>query len=74
MLYSGIARLGTVLPLRERLDAPAPQARRLMDPVAAWYVSDVLLGSPPPENGAPGRIAFKTGNQLRLPRRLVGRL
>jgi penicillin-binding protein 1C len=61
MLYSGIAQLGTVLPLRERLDAPAPQARRLMSPVAAWYVSNVLLGSPPPENGTPGRIAFKTG-------------
>jgi penicillin-binding protein 1C len=61
MLYSGIAQLGTVLPLRERLDAAMPQARRLMSPVAAWYVSNVLLGSPPPENGTPGRIAFKTG-------------
>jgi penicillin-binding protein 1C len=61
MLYSGIAQLGTVLPLRERLDAPPPQARRLMSSVAAWYVSHVLLGSPPPENGTPGRIAFKTG-------------
>ena len=61
MLYSGIAQLGTVLPLRERLDAPAPQARRLMSPIAAWYASNVLLGSPPPENGTPGRIAFKTG-------------
>jgi penicillin-binding protein 1C len=61
MLYSGIAQLGTVLPLRERLDAPVPQARRLMSPVAAWYVSNVLLGSVPPENGTPGRIAFKTG-------------
>jgi penicillin-binding protein 1C len=61
MLYSGIAQLGTILPLRERLDAPAPKPRRLMSPVAAWYVSNVLLGSPPPENGAPGRIAFKTG-------------
>ena len=61
LLYSGIARLGTVLPLRERLATSAPQAQRLMDPVAAWYVSDVLLGSPPPENGVAGRIAFKTG-------------
>src|SRR3984957_19087661 len=60
-LYSGIAQLGTVLPLRERLDAPVPQARRLMSPIAPWYVSNVLLGSPPPENGTPGRIAFKTG-------------
>jgi penicillin-binding protein 1C len=32
-----------------------------MDPVAAWYVGNVLLGSPPPENGVAGRIAFKTG-------------
>jgi len=61
MLYSGIAQLGTVLPLRERLGTPSPQARRLLSPVAAWYVSNVLLGSPPPENGTPGRIAFKTG-------------
>jgi penicillin-binding protein 1C len=61
MLYAGIARLGMVLPLHERMDAPAPQARRLLSAVAAWYVSDVLRGSPPPENGVPGRIAFKTG-------------
>ena len=32
-----------------------------MEPVAAWYVSNVLIGTPPPENGAAGRIAFKTG-------------
>jgi penicillin-binding protein 1C len=61
MLYAGIARLGTVLPLNDRFGAPAPEARRLMEPVAAWYVSSVLLGVPPPENGTPGRIAFKTG-------------
>jgi penicillin-binding protein 1C len=61
MLYAGIARLGAVLPLDERLDASPPQARRLMDPVAAWYVGNVLLGSPPPDNGVAGRIAFKTG-------------
>ncbi len=60
-LYSGIARLGLALPLSERMDANVPQARRLMEPAAAWYVSDVLLGSPPPENGVAGRIAFKTG-------------
>ena len=38
-----------------------PQPRRLMEPVAAWYVGNVLLGTPPPENAAGGRIAFKTG-------------
>jgi penicillin-binding protein 1C len=61
MLYAGIARLGSVLPLEERLATTAPRARRLMEPVAAYYVSNILLGSPPPENGVAGRIAFKTG-------------
>jgi penicillin-binding protein 1C len=61
MLYAGIARLGSALPLDERAGAPLPQTRRLMEPVAAWYVSNVLLGSPPPENSLAGRIAFKTG-------------
>ncbi len=61
MLYAGIARLGMAVPLTERLDAPAPQARRLMDAAAAWYVGNVLLGSAPPDNGVAGRIAFKTG-------------
>jgi penicillin-binding protein 1C len=61
MLYAGIARLGSVLPLEERLATTAPRARRLMEPVAAYYVSNILLGSPPPENGIAGRIAFKTG-------------
>jgi penicillin-binding protein 1C len=63
MLYAGIARHGTVLPLAERLEPAAKtgQGTRLMEPVAAWYVSNVLIGTPPPENGAAGRIAFKTG-------------
>jgi penicillin-binding protein 1C len=62
MLYAGIARLGTTLPLNERLSVNANRdAVRLMEPIAAWYVSNVLLGTPPPENGAGGRIAFKTG-------------
>jgi penicillin-binding protein 1C len=41
--------------------AAAARSRRLMDPVAAWYVADVLRGTPPPENAPRGRIAFKTG-------------
>jgi penicillin-binding protein 1C len=63
MLYAGIARLGTTLPLTERVDATAepPATRRLMEPVAAWYVGSVLLGTPPPENAVGGRIAYKTG-------------
>jgi len=62
MLYAGLARLGTTLALTERRDdAKAPAPRRLLDPVAAWYVGNVLIGTPPPENAAGGRIAFKTG-------------
>jgi penicillin-binding protein 1C len=63
MLYAGIARLGTTLPLTERaeLAGRTGEGNRLMEPVAAWYVSRVLIGTPPPENGVPGRVAFKTG-------------
>jgi penicillin-binding protein 1C len=62
-LYAGLARLGTTVPLTERAvrGEEAPTARRLLDPVAAWYVGSILLGAPPPENAAGGRIAFKTG-------------
>jgi penicillin-binding protein 1C len=62
MLYAGLARLGNTTPLIERLDVAAdPAPRRLLDPVAAWYVGDVLFGTPPPLNAPHGRIAFKTG-------------
>ena len=63
MLYAGLARLGTAIPLVERLDGAhdTPAPRRLLDQVAAWYVGNVLLGTPPPENAAGGRIAYKTG-------------
>jgi penicillin-binding protein 1C len=61
MLYAGLARGGTVLPLKEQMDAAVSAPRRLLDPVAAWYVGNVLIGSPPPENAAGGRIAYKTG-------------
>ncbi|HEV7876614.1 penicillin-binding protein 1C [Bradyrhizobium sp.] len=61
-LYSGIARLGSTKPLREIVwkdDVREPL--RLMDQVAAWQVGNVLIGTPPPENAAHNRIAFKTG-------------
>jgi penicillin-binding protein 1C len=61
MLYAGLARLGSVLPVVEREGQATQTARRLLDPVAAWYVGNVLIGAPPPLNAPPGRIAFKTG-------------
>lgn len=66
-LYGGLARQGAVAELVERRDATetgsetAIRERRLLDPVAAWYVGNCLIGTPPPENAARNRIAFKTG-------------
>jgi penicillin-binding protein 1C len=62
-LYSGLARLGDTRPLREiqNRHAGAGEPQRLLDQVAAWQVGNVLLGTPPPENGVHNRIAFKTG-------------
>ncbi|TCR70394.1 penicillin-binding protein 1C [Bosea sp. BK604] len=61
-LYVGLARGGEMLPLRVKpATGPTGEAPRLVDPVAAWYVTDTLLGAPPPLNAVPGRIAYKTG-------------
>jgi penicillin-binding protein 1C len=60
-LYSGLARLGTTRPLREIAKDEPCDPLRLMDQVAAWQVGNVLIGTPPPENAAHNRIAFKTG-------------
>jgi penicillin-binding protein 1C len=60
-LYSGLARLGTTRPLREIANDEPRDSLRLLDQVAAWQVGNVLIGTPPPENAAHNRIAFKTG-------------
>ena len=62
-LYAGFARRGEAPPLIERLDGQPPVIgeRRVTDPVAAYYVADILRGAPPPANALKGRIAFKTG-------------
>ncbi|MGE0678491.1 penicillin-binding protein 1C [Pseudolabrys sp.] len=60
MLYTGLARGGVARPLIERAGGSSPD-RRLLDPVAAWYIGNVLLGAPPPDNAPRGQIAFKTG-------------
>jgi penicillin-binding protein 1C len=64
-LYGGLARLGDAVDLVEKREgdtAPSlARTRRLMDPVAAWHVGNVLIGTPPPENAAHNRVAFKTG-------------
>jgi penicillin-binding protein 1C len=61
-LYTGLPRLGTTKPLREIMLANDDRdPMRLMDQAAAWQVGNVLLGTPPPENGVHNKIAFKTG-------------
>jgi penicillin-binding protein 1C len=61
-LYAGFARGGEAPALIERLgESPMIGPRRVTDPVAAWYVDDILRGAPPPANALKGRIAFKTG-------------
>src|SRR4051794_29735052 len=61
-LYVGLARLGAAKPLREIMLANDDrEPMRLMDQAAAWQVGNVLIGTPPPENGVHNKIAFKTG-------------
>jgi len=63
-LYASVANGGTANALRERLDGSVVEekpARRLMSPVAAWYLTQALIGTPAPRNERTGRIAFKTG-------------
>jgi len=61
MLYAGLARGGEAEALIERAEQPAANPHRLLDPVAAWYVGNVLMGAPPPDNAPHNRLAFKTG-------------
>jgi penicillin-binding protein 1C len=62
-LYAGLARGGNVPDLVEWRDGPPPPPRdvRITEPVAAWYIFDILRGAPPPLNAIGGRIAYKTG-------------
>jgi penicillin-binding protein 1C len=71
-LYASLARGGDSIALTHRYDergktiAPTRvkqlvNAHRLMSPLAAWYVSDILKDAPPPLNAKGGRFAYKTG-------------
>ena len=75
-LYAGIrAARHHASRLRELMDdSDARDPLRLMDPVAAWQVGNVLIGTPPPENAPTAPHRLQDRHQLRLSRRLVGRL
>ncbi len=61
--YAAIANGGMPVHLRDGIGDPSPFAASLpvLDPIAAWYVSDILAGVPPPNTASLGRIAYKTG-------------
>jgi len=66
-LYAAIARGGTPVRLNDGISPPIPAGGApapVLDPVSAWYVSDILSGVAPPTNGSFGRIAFKTGTSF----------
>jgi len=62
-VYAAIAHGGVPVQLHDGT-TPPPQpslAAPVLDPVSAWYVADILADVPPPLNGSPGRVAYKTG-------------
>lgn len=65
-LYGAIARGGVPMTLRDGTEGAATprileSGLPVLDKSAAWYVADILADVPPPLNGSPGRIAYKTG-------------
>ncbi|MEL6288376.1 MAG: penicillin-binding protein 1C [Pseudomonadota bacterium] len=69
-LYTALANEGVATPLRTNRATPRAEvsetaesrtARRLISRKAAWAITDILRGTPPPKNAPRGRIAFKTG-------------
>lgn len=75
-VYAAIARGGDVIELRHDRDPQTVRAiqqgaaarkwlrRRLLTPVAAWYLTDILKNAAPPLNAQPGIIAYKTGTSF----------
>ncbi len=65
-LYTAVARGGSVIPIRYQKDNSGPQWNAsepplVLQPAAAWYVTDILRGAPVPPSATPGAVAFKTG-------------
>ena len=60
-LYAALARGGVALPLRWQMEGESAEGQRLIGPVAAWYVGDILAGLAPPPGSPANRLAYKTG-------------
>jgi penicillin-binding protein 1C len=64
VLYTALARGGRPIALRYLVDKAHPDSsgpQPLLSPLASWQVTGVLRGSPAPDHGMDGAIAFKTG-------------
>lgn len=60
--YTALANQGRATKERLVYDrSERPQRNTVMDPAAAWQVSDILSGMAPPVGAAPLGIAYKTG-------------
>lgn len=61
-LYGALAQQGRPVPLHWRADAsPGAPGPRVVSPLSAWYLSDILKDTPSPAATFGGQIAFKTG-------------
>ena len=60
-LYAAMARGGTALPLRWRMEGESAPGARVLSETAAWQVGDILAGLPPPPGAPENRLAYKTG-------------
>jgi penicillin-binding protein 1C len=58
-LYAALARGGAAVTLSAT--APAESGARIVGPVAAWQVAEILARIPPPPGSPADRIAYKTG-------------
>jgi penicillin-binding protein 1C len=59
-LYAGIANGGQAQPLHYLPTVPQ-DTQRVLTPVAAWEVADILAGLAPPPGAPENRLAYKTG-------------
>nr|WP_255731596.1 penicillin-binding protein 1C [Phaeobacter sp. B1627] len=59
-LYAVLAAGGTGPVLRTSLETRG-ETDRVISPVAAWYLSDILRDLPVPQGGRPGVLPYKTG-------------
>jgi penicillin-binding protein 1C len=60
-IYAGIAAGGQGPRLRSDQGAPFEALPRVLSPVAAWQLGDILRGVTPPPGARAGRLAYKTG-------------